>query len=122
MLTELTYRERLLGEALGKVLVAAGMIRADAAMSGPELLLAAEDFCAAPNAEFHKTELQVGPRVARDDGRFYIPINRSAFRLNDERSLTMARVASDAFDTVDEAERFAIDFAMAWNHTYRHYD
>ena len=33
-----------------------------------------------------------------------------------------AGVASDAFDTVDEAERFAIDFATAWNHTYRHFD
>jgi hypothetical protein len=122
MADEPTHRERLLGEALGKVLVAAGMIRADAPMTGPELLLAAEDFCREPNAEFHKTVLQVGRRVERDDGRFYIPISRSAFRLNDARSTVVTRVASDAFDTVDEAERFALDLATAWNHLYRHFD
>lgn len=120
MSTELTHRERLLGEALLKVLVAAGMIRADAAMTGPELLLAAEDFCAPPNAEFHETNLLVGARVERDDGRFYIPLNRAASA--DGGSPTVARVASDAFDSVDEAERFALALAEAWNHTYRHYD
>lgn len=116
------HQRDLLGEALGKVLVAAGMIRADVDMTGPELLLAAEDFCREPNAEFHKTVLQVGQKVARDDGRFYVPLMRSAFRLNDARSLTLARVASDAFDTVDETERFALDLATAWNHLYRHFD
>ncbi|USN14032.1 hypothetical protein KABACHOK_01960 [Brevundimonas phage vB_BpoS-Kabachok] len=115
-------RLKMLGQALGQVLVAAGMIRADVDMTGPELLLAAEDYCRAPNAEFHATEIQVGRRVERDDGRFYIPLNRAAFRLNDARSLTVARVASDAFDSVDEAERFALAFAEAWNHTNRHYD
>lgn len=120
MSTELTHRERLLGEALGRVLVAAGMIRNDVDMTGPELLMAAETFCEPPNAEFHATEISVGRRVEREDGRFYIPINRSA--LDDRRSQTVARVASDAFDSVDEAERFALALAEAWNHTYRHYD
>lgn len=119
---EPTHHERLLGDALGKVLVAVGMIRADALVSGPELLLAAEDFCREPNAEFAKTVIQVGAKVERDDGRFYVPLMRSAFRVQDARSLTVARVASDAFDNVGEAERFALDLATAWNHTYRHFD
>jgi hypothetical protein len=38
------HQRDLLGQALGEVLVAAGMIRADAHMTGPQLLLAASDF------------------------------------------------------------------------------
>jgi hypothetical protein len=39
----LRHQRNLLAEALGKLLLAYGIIRADAALTGPELLLAAED-------------------------------------------------------------------------------
>jgi len=119
---ELRHRMVLLGGALAQVLIAAGMVRADACLTGPQLLLAADDFCAAPNAEFHQTVLAVRKRVEREDGRFYIPLARSAIRVQDARSMIVARVASDAFDSVDEADRFALDLASAWNQLYRHFD
>lgn len=61
------------------------------------------------------TRLAVGPKVERDDGRFYIPINRTAFRLGDERSMTVCRVASDAFDDEDKALAFADALVDAYN-------
>ena len=39
------HQRDLLGEALGMVLIKVGMLRADAQISGPELLMAAETFC-----------------------------------------------------------------------------
>lgn len=42
------HQGQLLGEALGKVLIHVGMLRADAEMTGPELLLAADTFMEAP--------------------------------------------------------------------------
>lgn len=41
---QLTHERDLLGEALGKVLVAAGVLRRDANATGPMLLCAAEEF------------------------------------------------------------------------------
>lgn len=38
-------REELLADALCRVLIAAGVLRADASPSGPELLVAADDYC-----------------------------------------------------------------------------
>ena len=114
-LAEANRRTRMLGEALGKVLVAAGMIRADVDMTGPELLLAAETFCDPGEDAFAGQTLQVGAKVARDDGRFYVPVHRTAFRYADDRSLTVLRVASDAFDTVEQAEEFAQAVVAAWN-------
>lgn len=59
--------------------------------------------------------LTVGQRVGRDDGRFYIPINRTAFRVNDDRSITVCRVASDAFDDEAKAVEFAEALVDAYN-------
>lgn len=120
MQAEPTHRERLLAEALLKVLIAGGMVRADAAMTGPELLLAAEDFYRAPNAEFHETALAVGAKVDRDDGRFYVPVSREP--AIEGVSDIVLRVASDAFAEEGEAERFALTVAMAWNTLFRHHD
>ncbi|UTC28867.1 hypothetical protein MARCHEWKA_03550 [Brevundimonas phage vB_BpoS-Marchewka] len=108
-------RLKMMGEALGQVLVAAGMIREDASMSGPELLLAAETYCDPGEDAFAGQKLAVGAKVARDDGRFYVPVSRTAIRLNDARSMTVLRVASDAFDTVAQAEEFAQGVVDAWN-------
>lgn len=109
------HQRNLLGEALGKVLVAAGMIRPDVDLTGPELLLAADTFCNPGVDLYAGVRLQALPRVARDDGRFYVPVERCAIRVNDTRSQTVLRVASDAFDTVEEAEAFAGAVAEAWN-------
>lgn len=48
---ELTHKETLLGEALFNVLVAAGMLRADAHVSPPELLMAADDYVTSQAAQ-----------------------------------------------------------------------
>ena len=40
----LRHQRDLLGDALGRLLVAIGMTRADAPLTGPELLLAAETY------------------------------------------------------------------------------
>ncbi|USN14729.1 hypothetical protein DOMOVOI_02550 [Brevundimonas phage vB_BpoS-Domovoi] len=108
-------RLKMLGQALGNVLIAAGMVRQDAAMTGPELLMAAETYCNPGVDEFAGQKLAVGDKVARDDGRFYVPVSRTAIRLNDTRSMTVLRVASDAFDTVAQAEEFAHGVVDAWN-------
>ena len=44
MSEEVSRREHLLGDALRRVLIRAGVIRAEACCTGPELLLAAEDY------------------------------------------------------------------------------
>ena len=84
-------------------------------MTGPELLLAADTFVNPGEDAFAGQKLQVGAKVARDDGRFYVPVMRCAFRYADERSLTVLRIASDAFDTVEQAEEFAQAVVDAWN-------
>lgn len=45
----LRHQRNLLAEALGRVLIFHGVIRADAALTGPELLLAAETACLPDN-------------------------------------------------------------------------
>lgn len=52
---------RQLGEALGRVLVKAGMIRADVDMTGPELLLAAETFCGGPEEVLEEAPIPEAP-------------------------------------------------------------
>lgn len=113
------HQRQLLATALGEVLVAAGMVRADAPMTGPELLMAADTFVNPGVDQFAGQKLQVGAKVARDDGRFYVPVLRCAFRYADARSLTVLRVASDAFDTVEQAEEFAEGVVQAWNSARR---
>ncbi len=61
------------------------------------------------------TAIYPGARVPRDDGRFYVPLNRGRIRVNDQRSTVVARVASDAFDTVEEAEVYAAGMAERFN-------
>lgn len=61
------------------------------------------------------TKLECAALVPRDDGRFYIPLKRTAIRPNDDRSTTVLRVASDAFDSVAEARCFAVDVCAAYN-------
>lgn len=113
---ETAQRQRgLLAEALGKVLVAAGMVRADAAMTGPELLLAADTFCNPGVDHYEEMILERGATVPRDDGRFYVPVDRTMIRVNDDRSQTVLRVASDAFDVLSDAEEFAQDIVDTWN-------
>lgn len=114
-LAEANHRTHLLAEALGNVLIAAGMVREDASMTGPELLLAAETYVNPGVDEFAGQKLALGAKVARDDGRFYVPVHRTMIRLNDARSTTVLRVASDAFDTVEQAEAFADGVVCAWN-------
>ena len=108
------HRIRLLAEALSNVLVAAGMIREDAALTGPELLLAADTYCNPGVDAFAGQKLEAGAKVARDDGRFYVPVNR-AEPLGGDLSPTVLRIASDAFDTVEAAEAFADGVVEAWN-------
>lgn len=62
-----------------------------------------------------ETKLQCAAPVPRDDGRCYIPLKRTAIRLNDARSMTVLRVASDAFDSVEQAEAFAAEVCTAYN-------
>lgn len=57
--------------------------------------------------------LIVGEPVARDDGRFYVPLHIERERPG--LSNILLRVASDAFDTVEEAQAFASSLAVAWN-------
>lgn len=60
--------------------------------------------------------LYVGVRVDREDGRFYIPLDRKKFTEDDTRPTTVCRVASDAFgDDVQRATMFATLLADAWN-------
>lgn len=49
-LETVTLREGMLGNALADVLVAAGVLNADMAFTGPELLMAAEQFAATADA------------------------------------------------------------------------
>lgn len=58
-----------------------------------------------PAAPMTRKRFVAGEPVARDDGRFYVPVNRLHPRpgLSD----TVLRIASDAFATVEEAQTFA---------------
>ena len=59
-------------------------------------------------------EFIVGTPVQREDGRAYVPISiaRSA---GGSLSNVVLRVASDAFDTLDEAIAMADEIATRWN-------
>lgn len=118
-ISDYKHQRNLLGEALGKVLVAAGMIRADADMTGPELLLAAEDFCRAPNGEWSEVRLAVQEPVARDDGRFYVPVTWTHTRTEGAYypllSPVVLRIASDAFFDDRRPSRFAEALVATWN-------
>lgn len=110
---EINHRLHLLAEALGNVLVAAGMIREDVALTGPELLLAADTYCNPGVDAFAGQKLVAGDKVARDDGRFYVPVNRA--EPVEGLSPTVLRIASDAFGTIENAEAFADGVVSAWN-------
>ena len=58
-------------------------------------------------------QLLVGEPVARDDGRFYIPLYIE--RDHPGLSNILLRVASDAFETLDETKKFADHLARVWN-------
>lgn len=114
----------MLMEALGNVLVAADVIRPDAECSGPELINAAEGFLqgrlhgearfnAGVVALKHPARMEAGEPVAREDGRFYVPLNR--WPEEAKVSNVVARVASDAFPDLDSAKVFANVLAFAWN-------
>jgi hypothetical protein len=117
-------RIEMLAEALANMLVAVGVLRPDAECSGPELIVAAEGylrnrvisearFNAGVVALQHPAHLDVGAPVAREDGRFYIPVTR--WPDLDGVSTTVLRIASDAFDELQSAEVFATVIAHAYN-------
>jgi hypothetical protein len=121
-----TLRARIdmLMEALGNVLIAADVIRPDVECSGPELIVAAEGFLqnrlmsearfnAGVVALKHPGHMHVGEPVAREDGRFYVPVSR--WPEEEKLSNVVLRVASDAFPDVQSAEVFARIVAHAWN-------
>lgn len=57
-------------------------------------------------------KLTIGPRVDRDDGRFYIPVSSDA----GHPSKILFRVASDAFNEDEAAARaFAKVLVNQWN-------
>jgi hypothetical protein len=58
-------------------------------------------------------ELQVGEPVSRDDGRFYVPVTILCDRLG--LSPIVFRVASDAFPSVEDAQKFAQELVNRWN-------
>ena len=57
--------------------------------------------------------LSVGEPVARDDGRFYVPVTVPCHR--EGLSPVVLRVASDAFDTLEAARYFAGVLVTRWN-------
>ena len=59
-------------------------------------------------------DLIVGEPVARDDGRFYVPVSR-AEPLEGVPSQIVFRVASDAFPTLEDACAYAKMVASAIN-------
>lgn len=111
--TVLQRRMGLLATALGDVLVKVGLLRADhEGLTGPELLMAAADYCDIRD-EFEGLQLVVGDEVARDDGRFYVPVSR--VQEEDGVSNIVLRVASDAFEDAHDATAFAHTVADRWN-------
>lgn len=58
-----THREQLLGDALRRMLVRVNMIAAEAEPTGPELLVAAEDYLAPEPIEPLTAPVDVMPRV-----------------------------------------------------------
>lgn len=110
-------RVELLADALGKVLVAAGLVRKDhEGMTGPELLLAADDFVrSVEEREPGAFSLKVDDPVQRSDGRYYVPVSKVG-----ESAPPMLRVSTDAFpgdmdNKVNLAIEFACDLAARWN-------
>lgn len=116
-------RIELLADALGRVLVAAGVVR-EVPMTGPELLVAAETYIGSRiideklfSGAVVKLQapgrLEVGEPVPREDGRFYIPLHRWPSEPN--LSDTVLRVASDAFRTLEGAAAFGLVLATVYN-------
>ena len=60
-----------------------------------------------------RDKLIVGEPVARDDGRFYVPLHID--RARPGLSNILLRVASDAFETLEKGQAFANDLSKAWN-------
>lgn len=60
--------------------------------------------------------LHVGAPVAREDGRFYVPVNRND-AAPDGCSTTVFRVASDAFTDLNDAVELADEIIRVWNET-----
>lgn len=112
------HRLALLGDALRRVLIKAGMLRPDIQhVTGPELLLFADDFCRAPNTVrlWPDTRLRVEAKVMREDGRFYIPVSMSPPEPG--VSPIVLRVASDAFLNEIDPLLLATEVAARWNGT-----
>lgn len=59
--------------------------------------------------------IEQGPVIRRWDQRFYIPLIRLQCKDRDTRSIVVARVTSDGFDSQEETEEFAKHLARAWN-------
>lgn len=117
---ELAQAQDRLGQvaaALLNVLMADGMIRKDIdGMTGPELLMAADVYCAGLVAHQQevKADLVAGDVVPREDGRFYVPVRRTYLRTGS--SDIVLRVASDAFDgDVLATALFADEIVHRWN-------
>lgn len=111
----LKRRMALLAHALGDVLIAVGLVRADAAMTGPDLLLAADTYCRARKEVklWSDARLEVGEKTMRDDGRFYIPVTMTPPEPG--MSPIVLRVASDAFTNDIDPLLLATEVASRWN-------
>lgn len=120
----LQARNEALMEALRGLLVALDVVRPDAAPDGPTLIMIADDFLhhrLMSESRFmggvamlkQPAHLEAGEPVARDDGRFYVPL----IRWPGEAGLSdiVARVASDAFRELKHAQTFANVLAFAYN-------
>lgn len=59
------------------------------------------------------TTLMVEEPVARDDGRFYVPVTISP--AEEGVSPIVLRVASDAFTDLNKAKQFANEVVARWN-------
>jgi hypothetical protein len=57
--------------------------------------------------------LHVGSPVAREDGRYYVPVLRN--EPSGELSKIVLRIASDAFVEVEDAIDFADELIRVWN-------
>lgn len=107
-------RLKLLADALLKVLIHDGMIRADVdGLTGPELLTAADTYIRTPTLS-PEGLLEAGEVVPREDGRFYVPVSR--VDAQEDVSNIVLRVASDAFGgDMYAAASFADEIVHRWN-------
>lgn len=107
-------RMKLVADALLKVLIHDGMIRADVdGLTGPELLTAADTYVRTPPMS-PEGLLEAGEVVPREDGRFYVPVSR--VDAQEGVANIVLRVASDAFGgDVLAAALFADEVVHRWN-------